>query len=221
MEVTIEERLRVWCANKALLLVEEGGHRRYLSSCTVENWWVAHTLRISRGELDYARAVQLASSLSLSFLSVNEPQWQTPPDSVLEIGRKWAMLADGCEPGTFVFPWASLLRANRHLVELFRGTFTSEGSDAWAKPLVDEAKVEENWRRMSDDAIMSLTLHTPIDAAVDKALNSLTEREAVILRGRVGIDTERPSTLEALGASIGVTRERVRQIENRARLKTH
>ena len=30
LEVTIEERLRVWCANKALLLVEEGGHRRLL-----------------------------------------------------------------------------------------------------------------------------------------------------------------------------------------------
>ena len=214
---TIKGSLRAWCQNKTLLPLDEEGHLRYLSLRAVEYWWVAHTLRIARGKLDYVHPAQLALSLSLSFLSANEPQWHTPPASVLDVGRKWAMVAEGCVPNTFVFPWASLLGSNWHLVEMFSATFAAEGSDSWARLLVNDSKVEENWRRMGDDAITSLTLHTPIDGAVDRLLSSLTEREADILRGRLGIDTERPSTLETLGASLGVTRERVRQIEHRAR----
>ncbi len=215
---TISGRLRTWRDNNALLPLDEGNRLRHLTTRVVENWWVAHTLRIASGELDYVRSAQLARSMSLSFLAVTEPRWLTPPDSVLEIGRRWAMLADGCVPGTYVFPWASLLIANRHLQDMFKETFTLEGSGYWFKLLVDDDKVEENWRRIGD-ALTDLTLYTPVDTAVDRVLSALTEREAYILKGRLGIDADRPSTLESLGARLGVTRERIRQIEYRTRQK--
>ena len=215
---TIDGRLRTWRENDTLLALDEGNRLRYLASRVVESWWVAHTLRIASGELDYVRPAQLARSMSLSFQSVTEPRWSTPPDSVMEIGRRWAMLADGCVPDTYVFPWASLLMANRHLQDMFEETFTIEGSGCWSKLLFDDDNVEENWRRMGE-AVSDLTLYTPLDTAVDRVISALTEREAYIIKGRLGIDADRPSTLESLGARLGVTRERVRQIEYRTRNK--
>jgi len=51
---------------------------------------------------------------------------------------------------------------------------------------------------------------------VEKALASLSDREAEIIRLRFGIGTGYPRTLEELGRIFNVTRERVRQIEAKA-----
>jgi RNA polymerase primary sigma factor len=47
----------------------------------------------------------------------------------------------------------------------------------------------------------------------------LEPRETEILRLRFGLDGERPKTLEEVGATLGVTRERVRQLQNTALTK--
>jgi len=51
---------------------------------------------------------------------------------------------------------------------------------------------------------------------VRRALNTLTEREADVLRMYFGIDNEHPLTLEEIGEKFGLTRERVRQIKEKA-----
>ena len=53
------------------------------------------------------------------------------------------------------------------------------------------------------------------DAIVD-SLASLKEREAKILRLYFGLDESEPMTLEEIGTLLGITRERVRQIKEKA-----
>ena len=51
---------------------------------------------------------------------------------------------------------------------------------------------------------------------VKELLEKLTDRERQVIRMRYGLDDERTHTLEEIGEQLGVTRERVRQIEARA-----
>jgi RNA polymerase primary sigma factor len=49
-----------------------------------------------------------------------------------------------------------------------------------------------------------------------QALQALNPRMRIVLVRRFGLDGEKPQTLEQVGKSLGITRERVRQLESRA-----
>ena len=49
-----------------------------------------------------------------------------------------------------------------------------------------------------------------------KIQHALKEREAKILRLYFGLDDQQPMTLEEIGKILGITRERVRQIKEKA-----
>jgi len=54
---------------------------------------------------------------------------------------------------------------------------------------------------------------------IQKLLDGIDEREAKILRLRFGLNDREPMTLKEIGEEIGLTRERVRQIEHEALAK--
>ena len=49
---------------------------------------------------------------------------------------------------------------------------------------------------------------------VERALSSLPKREREVIELRFGLNGQKPRTLEEVGQAFGVTRERIRQIEN-------
>ena len=66
---------------------------------------------------------------------------------------------------------------------------------------------------------MSLTLSNEVDLLLTHGLDELNQREREVLAGRYGLGDREPETLEVLAARLGLTRERIRQIQQEALLK--
>jgi len=60
------------------------------------------------------------------------------------------------------------------------------------------------------------TIEKALTKAIEDSLGSLKEREARILRLYFGLEDHEPMTLEEIGVLMGITRERVRQIKEKA-----
>ncbi|MDD5750838.1 MAG: sigma-70 family RNA polymerase sigma factor [Candidatus Pacebacteria bacterium] len=77
------------------------------------------------------------------------------------------------------------------------------------------------------ETINSLSEHDPLEETLQKErieklleiLNSLSEKEKAVITQRFGLDGEAPRTLEQIAQDLGVTRERVRQIQIKALAK--
>ena len=63
---------------------------------------------------------------------------------------------------------------------------------------------------------VAATLREADQQVILSVLNTLTEKERDVMTLRFGIGTDNPMTLEEVGEKYSVTRERIRQIENRA-----
>ena len=73
--------------------------------------------------------------------------------------------------------------------------------------LVADERVESGYANLVKEANKQI---------VDDVLGTLPTREAEILRMRFGINQEKAMTLEEVGGHYGITKERIRQIENKA-----
>jgi RNA polymerase nonessential primary-like sigma factor len=58
-----------------------------------------------------------------------------------------------------------------------------------------------------------------VEQLLNNGLDELNEREREVLAGRYGLRDREPETLEVLAERLGLTRERIRQIQQEALLK--
>jgi RNA polymerase nonessential primary-like sigma factor len=75
---------------------------------------------------------------------------------------------------------------------------------------------------VADDQAMDplgLTLSHEVEQLLDHGLSELNDREREVLAGRYGLRDREPETLEVLAERMGLTRERIRQIQQEALLK--
>jgi RNA polymerase primary sigma factor len=89
-------------------------------------------------------------------------------------------------------------------------------------PVSLEKPIGEEEESSLGDFVPDDTAESPYDTAtislrredIENALNALPERERQVIELRFGLCGEQPRTLEEVGREFGVTRERIRQIEN-------
>lgn len=92
-------------------------------------------------------------------------------------------------------------------IQLYNSTPQSDQSDAgWS---LGEMIADERAKGPEDELIENDNL-----VHVFEMLELMDGREATILRMRFGLDDSEPRTLKEIGETLGLTRERVRQIEN-------
>jgi RNA polymerase primary sigma factor len=89
-------------------------------------------------------------------------------------------------------------------------------------PISLEKPIGEDEDSALGDLVQDDTAESPFESAtvilqkenVRRVLNTLPERERRVIELRYGLLGGRPATLEEVGRALGVTRERIRQIEN-------
>ena len=89
-----------------------------------------------------------------------------------------------------------------------RAASTSPGSSPDMMWLFEDVLVDER-NPSPDEALLEKSEHQMIETC----LQAIDQREAEILRLHYGFDTGEPTTLQKIGERLGVTRERVRQLE--------
>lgn len=66
------------------------------------------------------------------------------------------------------------------------------------------------------ESALDKLIHESNRQIIENVFGTLTEREGKILKMRFGMDCAMPRTLEEIGEVLGISRERVRQLENKA-----
>jgi RNA polymerase primary sigma factor len=91
---------------------------------------------------------------------------------------------------------------------------------------LDSTVDEDNATRLADlirdeasAEPFDLVFHLTLQDTLGEVLRHLSEREMKIIKLRFGLDGEGPFTLEETGKMLGITRERVRQIQEKAMIK--
>ena len=87
----------------------------------------------------------------------------------------------------------------------------------WQQPVTDDGDVlqdllEDTEAPQPDELVAEEQLRHGVEAC----LGHLTEREALIVRLRYGLDTHEPHSLQEIGDRLSISRERVRQLEKQA-----
>ena len=166
---------------------------------TYATWWIRQA--ITRAIADQARTIRVP----VHMVEVINKATRCNRKLVQELGREPTVEEIARELN---LPVEKIIEANR----------TAADTLSLDTPVGDEEDtsigsfVEDDRTAGPADA----TSNALLAEALKEILDTLTEREADVLRMRFGMYDGRTHTLEEVGQIFGVTRERIRQIENKA-----
>jgi len=179
---------------------------------TYASWWVRQS--IERAIMHQARLVRLPVHI------VRELNQVLKARRTLEAAGASAGHAD--QPVRVEEVAAALGRPVKEVSALLKFAEQPTSLDAPMERHAGDAGSESVLDGVADDGAtdpMSLTLSNEVELLLAHGLDELNEREREVVAGRYGLGDREPETLEVLAERLGLTRERIRQIQQEALLK--
>ena len=166
---------------------------------TYATWWIRQA--ITRAIADQARTIRVP----VHMVEVINKATRCNRKLVQELGREPTVEEIAAELN---LPIEKIIEANRTAADtLSLDTPVGDEEDTSIGSFVEDERTP---------GPADATSNALLAEALKEILDTLTEREADVLRMRFGMYDGRTHTLEEVGQIFGVTRERIRQIENKA-----
>jgi RNA polymerase primary sigma factor len=167
---------------------------------TYATWWIKQSIR--RALTNTVKTVRIPS-----YMVELMTRWQnTTSDLLLELGREPTSVEVAQRMELKQEAIASVRGALRTASRYTQSLVTDDDDNNLADVIEDP-----NSSSPSDLLVQGLEL-----TRMMKTLNGLDARQQSILRMRFGLGYDDPMTLKEIGVKLGLTRERVRQIQNEA-----